>query len=217
MKRIVPIRLSNTRVKWWWCWPENLKNKPARNTVVSSDADALVGFLTQPAENIGRNSKHTFEGAGEVELVAETGALGNLFDQRVGLLKPLGGKVHFEAQQKLVWALMVIALKQPAQIGGVHVAVLRNLTQRLEPLKMGLNVLPALLVSGEGQRLGSRQRRERAGDFQRQTFQKLRAQFRALPPAALPAADEFMPEKSAKYLTGGSAGSAAMSCRTPGP
>ena len=129
-----------------------------------------------------------------MELVAEAGALGDLLDQRAGLLKPFGGELHLQVHQKLVWALMVIALKQPAQIGGVHVAVLRNLTQRLEPLKMGLNVLPALLVSGEGQRLGSRQRRERAGDFQRQTFQKLRAQFRALPPAALPAADEFIKE-----------------------
>jgi hypothetical protein len=71
-----------------------------------------------------------------MELVAETGAFGNLLDQRAGLLKPFGGEVHFQAHQKLVWALVVVTLEQPAQIGGVHVAFLRDLPERLEPLEI---------------------------------------------------------------------------------
>ena len=84
-----------------------------------------------------------------MELVAETGAFGNLFDQRAGLLKPLGGKIHFQANQKLVWTLVVVTLKQPAQIGVVHVAFLRNLPQRLEPLKIAFDEPVALLVGRE--------------------------------------------------------------------
>ena len=67
-----------------------------------------------------------------MKLVAETGAFGNLLDQRAGLLKPSGGEVHLQVHQKLVWALTVVALKQPAQVGGVHMALLRYLAQRLE-------------------------------------------------------------------------------------
>ena len=129
-----------------------------------------------------------------MELVAKTSAFGNLFDQRAGLLKPFGGEVHFQAQQKLVWALVMMALEQTAKVGGVRMAFLRNLAQRFQPREMGFNVLPALLVGGEGKRFGPGQRRARAGDFQGQAFQQLRAQFRALPPAALPAADEFVEE-----------------------
>src|ERR1017187_5301390 len=103
----------------------------------------------QPAENIGRNSQHAFEGAGEVKLIAETGAFGDLLDQRAGLLQPLGGEIHFEAQQKLVWAFVIVALEQAAQVGGVHMAFLRNLPQRLEPVEMSLNMPPALPVGGE--------------------------------------------------------------------
>ena len=84
-----------------------------------------------------------------MKLVAEAGAFGNLLDQRAGLPQPPGGEVHFQAHQKLVWALVVVALEQPAQVGGVHMAFLRNLPQRLEPMEMGFNMPPALLVGGE--------------------------------------------------------------------
>ena len=104
---------------------------------------------SQPAENIGRDSEHAFEGARKVKLVAETGALGNLLDQRAGLLKQFGGEVHFEAQQELVWAFVIVALEQAAQVGGVHMAFLRNLTQRLEPLEIFFDVLVAMLVGCE--------------------------------------------------------------------
>ena len=84
-----------------------------------------------------------------MELVAETGAFGNLLDQRAGLLEPTGGKVHFQAHQELVWALVIVTLKQPAQIGGIHVAFLRNLRQCLEPLEISFDVLAAMVVGCE--------------------------------------------------------------------
>ena len=84
-----------------------------------------------------------------MKLVAETGAFGNLLDQRAGLLEPFGGEVHFQAHQKLVWALMVVALEQAAQVGGVHVALVRNLPQRPEPLEIFFDILAAMLVGCE--------------------------------------------------------------------
>ena len=68
----------------------------------------------QAAEGVGGDAEDVFEGAGEVELVAEAGAFGDLFDQCAGLFEPLGGEVHFQAHQKSIWALVVVALEQAA-------------------------------------------------------------------------------------------------------
>src|ERR1039457_613896 len=129
-----------------------------------------------------------------MELVAEAGAFGNLLDQRAGLLEPFGGAVHLQAHQKLVWTLAVVTLEQPAQVGGVHVAFLRYLAERLQPRGVFFDVLAALLVGRERMGFNAGAWREGLGNFQRQAFQQFCAQFRALASAALPAADEFVEE-----------------------
>jgi hypothetical protein len=52
-------------------------------------------FLSQSAECVWGDAEDVFEGAGEMELIAEAGAFGNLLDQCAGLLEPFGGEVHF--------------------------------------------------------------------------------------------------------------------------
>ena len=86
-----------------------------------------------------------------MEGIAEADPFGNLFHEGARLAEPFGGEVHFEAEEKLVGALVIVPLEQPAQIGAVNVALLRDLLERFEPLKMLLNMLLALLVGGEGE------------------------------------------------------------------
>ena len=49
---------------------------------------------------------------------AEVG--GDVLDQRAGLLQLFGGKVHFQAGQKLVGRLVVEPVEQAAKVGGVQ-------------------------------------------------------------------------------------------------
>ena len=78
--------------------------------------------LTPFPERVRRQAEHGLERAREMERVAEAGLLGHLFDQRAGLLQPLGGQVHFQSQQILIGALVVVPPEQPAEIGAVDVA-----------------------------------------------------------------------------------------------
>ena len=104
---------------------------------------------SQTTERIGRDAKNVFERARKMERIAEPEILGNLFDQGPRLLQALGGKVHLEAHQKLVGALVIVALEQPAEIRTVQVTFLRDLAQGFQPLIVLLDVLPGLLISRE--------------------------------------------------------------------
>ena len=62
----------------------------------------------QAAEGFGGDGEDGFEGAGEMERVGETEVGGDVFDERAGLGELLGGGVHFESHQELVWRLVFL-------------------------------------------------------------------------------------------------------------
>jgi len=84
-----------------------------------------------------------------VERVSKSGPDGGLFDHDAGFLQALGGKVHFQSKQELVWALMVVSLEESAQMGGIDVALLGNFFDAFEPKEVLLDVLAAFLVGGK--------------------------------------------------------------------
>ena len=105
--------------------------------------------LSQSSEGVRREAEYTLEDTREMERVAETDLVGHMFDQRAGLIEQFSGLIHFQTQQVLIRALVIITLEQAAQIGCVQVAFLCDLPQRLEPLKIFFDVLAAVLISCE--------------------------------------------------------------------
>ena len=69
------------------------------------------GGSSQSPEGVGGDAEDVFEGAGEMKLIAETGAFGDLLDQGAGLFQPFGSEVHFQSHQKFIWTLVVVALE----------------------------------------------------------------------------------------------------------
>ena len=82
--------------------------------------------------------------------VGETGFFRHLLHQGTGLLQAFGGVVHLEPDQILIWALVVMASEQAAQIGVVDMALGGDLFQRPQPQAMILDMLAALLEGGKG-------------------------------------------------------------------
>ena len=60
------------------------------------------------SESFRRDAEDAFEGAGEMEWIAESDLLGDLFNQRPRRLEPLRRKVHFQAQKKAVGTLVIV-------------------------------------------------------------------------------------------------------------
>ncbi len=96
-----------------------------------------------------------------MERVGEARLLGDLLDHRARQLQLLGGVIYFQPQQQPVGRLMVVLLEQPAQVSHVQMTFARRLIQRMQPEKMLADKIPAVLVSGKGQRLAAGQRRAR--------------------------------------------------------
>ncbi len=59
--------------------------------------------LPQSTESGRGETEDGVEHTGEVKGIAEPGLIGHLLDHHAGLLEALGGVVHFQAEQILVW------------------------------------------------------------------------------------------------------------------
>ena len=84
-----------------------------------------------------------------MERIGETHLLGHLFDHGPGYPQALGGVVHFQAHEILVGTLVVVALKQAAEVNAVDMALPGNLRQGFQLQKMRLDVLLAGLKGGK--------------------------------------------------------------------
>jgi hypothetical protein len=104
---------------------------------------------SQSSKGVGRQAEHALEHPREMELVAETHLLGHALDQRARLMEQFSRLIHFQAQQILIRALLIITLEQAAQVGGVQVTFPGDLPQCLEPLEIFFNMLAALLIGCE--------------------------------------------------------------------
>lgn len=66
------------------------------NAIQSLKGDPLR-TSAQPPEIIGRQSEDVFERARKMKGIPKASFLGNLFDQRAGVLQPLSREIHLEA------------------------------------------------------------------------------------------------------------------------
>jgi len=156
--------------------------------------DRRAARLAQAAEGVGGDAEDVFEGAGEVELIAEAGAFGDLLDQGAGFFEPLGGAVHFQTHQKSIWRLVVVALEQAAQVGGVEVAFGGDLFEVFEAREIFFDVATAILVAQEREGFAVFAGDLRFGDAQGDAFEEFGAEFVGAGAGALGAVDEFVEE-----------------------
>ena len=72
--------------------------------------------------------------------------LGNMSHHDSGLLNLLRREVHFKPEEELVGGLRVVAVKQPAKVGGADVAFGGDLPKAPQSLEVAFDMLTALLV-----------------------------------------------------------------------
>lgn len=104
-------------------------------------------FLPQSPEIGGGKAEDGGEHTGEMKRVSEAHFFPHLFDQCARLLQAFGSVVHLEPLQALIRRLLVVAAKQPAQIGAIDVAFASNLFQSPQSQAVLLNVAATLLIS----------------------------------------------------------------------
>ena len=92
------------------------------------------------------------------------------------MLQAIGRQVHLQTHQELVGRLVIVTVKQPAEVGRSDVALPGHLGEIGQSRIVGLDVFPATFVGSEGGRLGGLPGRERFGNLQHQVFQQGRAQ-----------------------------------------
>ena len=112
------------------------------------------------------------EDAREMVGVGEADEQRRLFDQHAGLLKLYSRMVHFQPQQILIGALVIIAAKQATDIFAVGAAFGGNLFKIVQAQEVSIDVAAAALIRGIGPRFGVFQRRSIGCDLQHQAFQE---------------------------------------------
>ena len=85
-----------------------------------------------------------------MKLVAKSGAFRYLLDQRIGLLQPFRRQIHFQTHQKLIWALMIVALEKPAEISRIQMAFASQLLKRPNAPEIPFNMFATMLVAEQG-------------------------------------------------------------------
>jgi hypothetical protein len=66
-------------------------------------SSAIVERSTHFSERFRRDGEHGFEHARKMKRIREAEIGGDVFHQRAGVRQLVGGGVHFESQQKLIW------------------------------------------------------------------------------------------------------------------
>src|SRR4051812_4803076 len=115
-----------------------------------------------------------------MEGIAETHFFGDLFDERPWLMQPLGRAVHFQTEQILIRALMIEPLKEPAEVGGIDVAFVRNLVERSQASKVLPDEAAAFFERSESGGFSTFGWCGQFGGLEGETFQELRANIRAI-------------------------------------
>jgi hypothetical protein len=98
----------------------------------------------------GGNAKDAAEGAGELEGVAEVEISGDVFDEGARGLEALGGVAHFELDDVLPGALVVVTFEKAADVGRIDVALARDFGETGDVAVVGFDVAAALLIGVEG-------------------------------------------------------------------
>ena len=120
-------------------------------------------------------------------LVGEAQVSRDLLHEQPVVREEVGRQIHPLPEQVSIGAHRVKPSKEPAGVGGRDAELPRGLFHRREPLPVGCEKLPEMLVGGEGLRVTAFRRQRPLRDLRQQHAKQLRAQQLAVPRLGEPA------------------------------